>query len=72
MSRVVGGPTVFEVIRVESGLAALVRWKGTFAVRSGNMLVVADVPQSDVVHWVRGLGVAQTGPYSLELIRGQR
>lgn len=53
-------------------LGGLVPGKGTSAVHSGNMLVVADVPQSDVVHWVRGLDVAQTAPYSLELMRGQR
>jgi len=53
-------------------LGGLVRRKGTSAVHSGNMLVVADVPQSDVVHWVRGVDVAQTAPYSLELMRGQR
>ena len=51
-----------------SGLAALVRRKGTSAVRSGNMLGVADIPQSDVIHCVRGLAVAQTALYSLEMM----
>jgi len=34
------------------------------------MLAVADIPQSDAVHWERGLAVAQTALYSLELMGG--
>jgi hypothetical protein len=34
------------------------------------MLVLADIPQADVVYWVRGLAVARTTFYSLELMGG--